>query len=155
MAPPTPLEALDRHALVMSIWLTTGLIATTVFHFGLGPGGAPFILAAFAVIVAAFVGHIIVNAVLGLDFTVRELALALVVYGAALIAFAGAALLSPRFAATALLPTSLGLIAVFVAFVFYRIVHSGLRPAFEAFDAIRSFRARDQRSSDAAGNARE
>jgi hypothetical protein len=154
MAPLTPLEALDRHALVVSIWLSAGLIATTLFHFGLGRGGAPFILAAFAAIVAAFVGHVIVNAVLSVDFTAHELALALVLYGAALIAFAGAALLSRQFAATALLPTSLGLIAIFVVFVFYRIVHSGLRPAFEAFDAIRSFRARDQRS-DAAGDARE
>jgi hypothetical protein len=155
MAPLTQLEALDRHVLVVSIWLTAGLIATTLFHFGLGPGGAAFILAAFAVIVAAFVGHIIVNTVLGSDFTIRELALGLVLYGAALIALAGAALLSRQFAATALWPTSLGLIAIFGAFVFYRIVHSGLRPAFEGFDAIRSFRARDQRSSHAAGNARE
>jgi hypothetical protein len=155
MAPLTQLEALDRHALVVSIWLTAGLVATALFHFGLGRGGAPFILAAFAAIVAAFVGHVIVNAVLGSDFTVRELALGLVLYGAALIAFAGAALLSPEFAATALLPISLGFIAIFAAFVFYRIVHSGLGPAFEAFDAIRSFRARDQRSPDAAESARE
>lgn len=138
---PTPTEVLDRHALVMTIWLTAGLIAATLFHYGIGGGGALFILAAFAVVIAGFAGHVIVNVVLGGGFTMRELALGLVLYAAALVAFAGAALVSHDFAAHAFLPTSIGLIAIFAAFVFYLVVHSGVRRAFDAFDTVRSFRA--------------
>jgi len=142
MAPVMTTEALDRHVLVMTIWLTAGLIAATAFHYGIGDGGPLFILAAFGAIIAAFVGHVIVNVVVDDGFTTRELALGLVLYATALIAFVGAALTSDDFSAKAFLPTSAGFLAVFVAVVFYMVVHSGVRRAFDAFDAIRSFRAR-------------
>ena len=72
MAPATTTEALDRHVLVMTIWLTTALIAATLFHYGVGEGGPLFILAAFAAIIAAFAVHVIINIVVGGDFTTRE-----------------------------------------------------------------------------------
>ena len=142
MTPDEDLDMVDRHALATTIWLTAGIIAAPVYHFGIGAGGAAFIVAAFAVVAAAFVGHVIVNVALGRDFSARELALGLVVYAAALIGFGVAILASRDFAARAFLPTSLGFIGLIAAFVFYLIVKSGVRPAFDAFDAIRSFRAR-------------
>jgi hypothetical protein len=135
-------EALDRHVLVLTIWLTAGLIAATLFHYGVGNGGALFVLAAFGAVIVAFAGHVIINFVVGGGFTTRELALGLVLYATALIAFVGATLTSHGFAAKAFLPTSMGFMAVFAAVVFYMVVHSGVRRAFDAFDAIRSFRAR-------------
>jgi hypothetical protein len=148
MAPATTTEALDRHVLVMTIWLTAGLLAATLFHYGVGNGGPLFILAAFAAIIAAFTGHVVVNFVVGDGFTTRELALGLVLYATALMVFVGAALTSPDFAAKALLPTGVGFLAVFAAVVFYMVVHSGVRRAFDAFDAIRSFRARESAMQD-------
>jgi hypothetical protein len=155
MAPLTTTEVVDRHALVLTIWLSAGLIAATLFHYGLGTGGPLHILAAFGVVIAGFAGHVIVNVVVGAGFTVGELALGLVLYGTALIAFGCAALVSHEFVARAALPSGLGFLAIFAAVVFYMIVHSGVRGAFEAFDAIRSFRARDQIVHGEAGSARE
>jgi hypothetical protein len=153
MVPAMTTEALDRHVLVMTIWLTAGLIAATLFHYGVGNGGALFILAAFAVIISAFSGHVVINFVVGDGFTTRELALGLVLYATALIAFVGAALTSHDFAARAFLPTSGGFLAVFAAVVFYMVVHSGVRRAFDAFDAIRSFRARQPVMQDGSGSS--
>ena len=147
------MQALDRHALVVTIWGTMALIAATLFHYGLGNGGFIFILATFAMVIAAFIGHVIVSVALRADFTARELALGLVLYAAALIAFGAAVIVSPAFAARAFLPGSAGFLAVFAAFVFYVIVHSGVGRAFGAFDAIRSFRARDQLNGDRGGAA--
>jgi hypothetical protein len=145
---PTAMQALDRHALVTTIWVTAALIALTLFHYGLGAGGFIFTLAAFAAVIAAFIGHVIVNLALGSQFTVRE-PLGLVLYAAFLIAFGVAVIVSPAFAERAFLPGSAGFLAVSVAFVFYLIVHSGVRGAFNAFDTIRSFSARDQLRHDA------
>src|ERR1700729_1685665 len=86
-----PLDALDRHALVIAVWLPLLLVAAAVFHYGFGAGGWPFITAGFAVLIAAFAGHVIVNATLGTQFTPKEVALGLVVYCAGLLA-AGLAL---------------------------------------------------------------
>ena len=137
------MDGLDRHALALTMWLPAGAIATTLYHFGVGQGGWPFIIAAFAVIAAAFAGHVVVNVVSRSGFTVRERALALVLYGVALIAFGFATLLSPDFAKRAFLATSAGFVALAAAFVLYMLIRSGVRPAFETFDVIRSFSARD------------
>jgi hypothetical protein len=153
MAPLTSTEVLDRHALVLTIWLTAGFIAATLFHFGLGPGGPPFILAAFAALIAGFVGHIIVNAVIGSGFTARELALGLVLYAVGLIVLGAVTLASRQFAATAFLPTSIGFLAIFATFIFYLVAHSGVRSTFEAFDVVRSFRAIDHMPDDSGPQA--
>jgi len=139
----TDLDPLDRHALAVTIWTPAGLIAATLYHYGLGAGGALAIAAAFAVVLGAFAGHVIVNVVSGTAFTMGELALGLTLAGAGLLGLGAATLASPEFARRAFLPTSLGFVAVVVAFAFYMIAKSGVRLAFEAFDAIRSFSARD------------
>jgi hypothetical protein len=133
--------ALDRHALVMTIWLSLGFAAAVLFHLGLEGGRTAAILGAFGVLAAAFLGHVVVNVVLGTRFTARELALGLVLYGAALLAFGLAILLAPGFAARAFWPVGGGFALLLVVVVFYMITHFGIRGAFEGFDVIRSFRA--------------
>lgn len=148
----TKTQALDRHALVTTVWLSAGLVATTLFHYGLGRGGGGWIVAAFGVVVAAFAGHVIVNAIHHTPFGRREVALGLVLYGVALVAFGVATLASSRFAARAFAPASVGFLLVFVAVVFTMITRTGVRGAFEAFDVIRTFRARSRRDSVGEGN---
>lgn len=134
------ITALDRHALVMVIWLSCGFVAAPLFKFGFGAGGWPFVAAAFAVIVAGFIGHIIVNAVTDTLFTTKEVALGLVFYVVALVAFGLTVLLSPDFRDTQFLSVSLGLIAIPLVVIVYMITHFGVRRAFESFDVIRQFR---------------
>jgi hypothetical protein len=139
MADPD-IRALDRHALVMAIWLSGGFVAAALFKFGFGAGGWPFVACGFAVIIAGFIGHIIVNAIFQTFFTPKEIALGLVVYVVALLAFGLAILFSSDFRLAQFLPVSLGLIAVPAAAIFYMITHLGVRRAFESFDVIRQFR---------------
>lgn len=135
----TKTQALDRHALVMTLWLPFGVVAVTLFHYGVSVGGAWFILAGFAMILCAFIGHIIVNAVLRGPFTQAELALGLVLYATGLIALGLATLLGPDFRAHSFLPTCAGFLLIFASVIFYMIVQYGLRRSFDNFDVIRSF----------------
>lgn len=134
-------QALDRHALVAAMWLTAGLITVALFHYGLGGGGTWFLLAAFAVILAAFAGHVVVNRLYATTFSARELALGLVVFATALVTFGLGMVVQPSFAAKAFFPVSAGLIALLVSVLFYMATTTGLRGAFDAFDEIRTFRA--------------
>ena len=134
------LDALDRHALVMAVWLPLVLVAATAFHYGFGAGDWPFISAGFAVLIAAFAGHVIINVTLGSRFTVREVAFGLVVYCAGVIVFRFAMLLSPIFRSEFALPVSLGLLGTAAAIIATMILWLGLRGAFESFDVIRRFR---------------
>lgn len=144
MQPMTRLGSLDRHALVTALWLSFGLAAVALFDHGFGPGGAWSLGAGFATVIAAFVGHVIVNAVYGTGFTRGELALGLVGFGAALVAFVLALLVAPDFAVADALVVGIGFIAVFVAVVFYMVTHYGVRRVFDAFDVIRDFRPTDR-----------
>jgi len=142
MDTPDDHPILDRHALVMTIWITFGFAALVLFHRGLASGEAMVILGAFAILAAAFAGHVTLNAVLGRGFSAAELALGLVIYGTALLIFGLVLLLSPEFANRAFLPVSGGFVFLFVVVVFYMVTHYGVRGTFDGFNVIRSFRVR-------------
>ena len=134
------LDALDRHALVIAVWLPLLLVAAAVFHYGFGAGGWPFITAGFAVLIAAFAGHVIVNVALGTQFTPKEVALGLVVYCAGLLAAGFATLVSMVFRSHYALPVSLGFLGTATVVIFTMILWLGLRGAFDSFDVIRRFK---------------
>lgn len=145
------LDPFDRHGLVLAIWTPAGLIAATLYHYGLGLGGRWAIACAFGLILTAFACHIIVNVISGSAFTAGELALGLTATGAALLAFGAGTIASPTFAGRAFLPTTVGFVALVAAFAAHLILASGLRSAFESFDAIRSFSARRSVSGNGQG----
>ena len=134
------LDALDRHALVIAVWLPLLLVAAAVFHYGFGAGGWPFITAGFAVLIAAFAGHVIVNVALGTQFTPKEVALGLVVYCTGLLAAGFATLVSAVFRSHYAMPVSLGFLGTATVVILTMILWLGLRGAFDLFDVIRRFK---------------
>lgn len=132
-------DRLDRHALVMAIWVAFGFAAVVLINHGLGQGGAAFLFAGAGSVILGFLGHVIVNAVYGTTFTPRELALALVVYVVCLISFGVATLLDRDFASRNFLALSADFIVIGVVVITYMILHFGVRRTFQAFDVIRDF----------------
>ena len=135
-----PNDALDRHALVMGVWLALGLIGALLLHYGLGTGGLPAVAAGFAAVLTAFFAHVIVNAVYATTFTRRELALGLVMYLAGLLALCLAALSSADFRDHGFVPMAVGLVGTGAVIVFYMVIHFGIRGVFDAFNVIGDFR---------------
>lgn len=134
----------DRHALVMAIWLTGGFLAALFVHYGLSSGRTLPVYLAGAAVLAAFTAHVIVNAVYGTAFTRRELTLALFLYGLALLVFALSALLEPGFRDGFFLPFGLVLIVVGAAVLFYMITHYGMRSVFDSFNVVRDASAHER-----------
>jgi MFS family permease len=135
--PSDRLQRLDRHALVMAVWLPTAFVAAALLHHGFGQGGVWWLAGGFAAVLAGFGAHVIVNAALGTDFTTREVALALFAFALAALALVFAVLLTPGFATTFFWPTALGMMALAAAAVLYMVIRYGPRAAFERFDIIR------------------
>jgi hypothetical protein len=131
-------EMLDRHALVLAVWLPAGFVALGLLHYGFGPGGAWWLAAGFAALLAGFVAHVIVNAVLGTTFTAHEAGLGMVVYAIGMVALVLAVLLGDGFAVRFFLPVASGMIALLLAAVFYMLICFGTRDAFNKFDIIRN-----------------
>jgi hypothetical protein len=138
MTPDDNSARIDRHALVMSIWLPTGFVALALFHYGFGAGGPLWVAFGFAAILVGFVVHVIVNTVLGTGFSTGEVALSLALSFAAVIAFVLATLFSTSFAERNFLVVIGGLATLAAAIVFYMVTRAGTRGAFESFDIIRN-----------------
>jgi uncharacterized protein YacL len=128
---------LDRHALVIAVWLAAGAAAAVLFRLGLTGAGTGWLAGGFAALLAGFAGHVIVNAVLGTSFTPREVALGLVLALAAILALLLATLAVDGFAQTYFLPLAAGVSVLVMAVVFYLVTRHGPRHAFEVFDVIR------------------
>ena len=130
-------DRLDRHALVLAVWLPAGFVALGLFHYGFGAGGAWWVAAGFAALLAGFVAHVIVNTVLGSSFSARETGLAMVLYATGMVALVLAVLIVDGFAQKFFLPVAGGMIGLLLAAVFYLLTRFGTRAAFDKFDSIR------------------
>ena len=131
-------DRLDRHGLVMAIWAPAAFVAAALLHKGVSDGGAWWIGAGFGAVIIGFVGHVIINAVLGTRFTAGETALGMVAFAAAVVALLLTVLLAPaEMAERLVLPVGLGLASLVVAVIVYMLIAFGPRSAFERFDVIR------------------
>ena len=130
-------DRLNRHALVLAVWLPAGFVALGLLHYGFGTGGAWWVAAGFMAVLAGFAAHVIVNAVLGTSFTARETGLGMVLYATGMVALVLAVLLVDGFAARFFLPVAGGMITLLLAAVFYMLIRFGSRAAFDKFDIIR------------------
>ena len=130
-------ERLDRHALVLAVWLPAGFVALGLLHYGFGAGGTWWVAAGFAALLAGFVAHVIVNAVLGTVFTRGEAGLGMVLYASAMVALVLAMLLVDGFAVRFFLPGAGGMIVLLLAAVFDMLIRFGTRGTFDRFDSIR------------------
>lgn len=140
MDKPDRLDVVDRHALVMAVWIALGAAAAILLHFGLGTGGIWALVAGFTCVLAAFAAHIVVNTVYRTTFTRSELALGLVVTFASLLWLSLAALFADGFRDHAFVPLAVGLLTVGGCVILYMITHFGIRVVFDAFNVIGNFR---------------
>ena len=155
MDTPDRLDVVDRHALVMAVWIALGAAAAILLHFGMGSGGILALAAGYGCILAAFAGHIIVNTVFGTAFTRGELALGLVVYFVSLLWLCLAALFASGFRDHAFVPLAVGLLTVGASVLFYMIAHFGVRVVFEAFNVIGNFRPETAPDQQRSGKGRQ
>ena len=137
MQPDEALARLDRHALVMALWLPTGLVAAILFHHGFTAAGAWWVAGGFVAVLAGFGGHVIVNAALGTGFGPREVGVGLILHLGAMLALAVALVLVDGFYETYFLTVAGGMAGLAAAVVFYMVTRHGTRAAFEKFDVIR------------------
>lgn len=131
------LARLDRHALVMALWLPAGSVAAILLHHGFAGAGLWWVAAGFAVLLGGFAGHVVVNAVLATGFGPREVGVGLVLYLAALVALAVAVLAVDGFFGAFFLTVAAGMAALACAVVVYMVTRHGARAAFEKFDIVR------------------
>lgn len=135
----TPQHLIEKHALVLSFWLAFGFAGLLLIQMGFRNSDALVTLLGFAVLVAGFIAHILVNAFYAVEFTRREAALGLVLYSLGLLAFLAFSVFSDAVSRINFITGTIGLFTLFAAVVAFMIIRYGLRKSFNIFDVIRKF----------------
>ena len=74
------LKSLDRHALVMALWLGFAFVAVTLLKLGIDRVNLWALSLGFASALMGFIAHVLVNIVFKTLFTPKEVALGLFVF---------------------------------------------------------------------------
>ena len=133
------IKSLDRHALVMALWLGFAFLAVTLLKFGIDNTNWWALSLGFASVLAGFIAHVLMNIVFKTLFTPKEVALGLSVFAICLLWFGLAVIFYPQHRLSLFLPIALGFVGLTAAVIFTMITWLGVRGAFESFDVIRRF----------------
>lgn len=123
---------LNRGILVFSIWGSLGVLGLCLFLEGMARDSWPVAAGGVAVIVLAFVAHIVVNALFGSGFTAGETVLGIAAYGLLGLVFVAGALTSGM-TATGYYSGLTLFGALAAGFIGYLVTRHGLRGAFSQF----------------------
>ena len=133
------LKSLDRHALVMALWLGFAFVAVILLKLGIEHVNLWALSFGFAAVLIGFIAHVLINIVFKTLFTPKEVALGLFVFAICLLWFGLAVIFYPQHRLSLFLPIALGFVALTTAVIFTMITWLGVRGAFESFDIIRRF----------------
>lgn len=132
-------SSLDRHALVMALWLGFAFLSVTLLKLGIEHASWWALGLGFASVLAGFIAHVLINVAFGTRFTQKEVALGLSVFAISLLWFGLAVIFYPQHRANLFVPIAIGFVTVTASVIFTMITWLGLRGAFESFDIIRRF----------------
>ena len=130
-------ERSERQLAVITSWGLFGSFAFCFVLSGFARADMLLGLAGFALFVAAFVTHVIVNWIFATDFSSGEAALGFVVFVIAALGFIASWLFDPHFTPVNLATGLIGFGALVASVVFYLFTKYGMRGSFTLFDHIR------------------
>ncbi len=133
------LKSLDRHAIVMALWLGFAFLSVALLKLGIDHENWWALSSGFAFVLAGFIAHVLINIVFKTLFTPKEVALGLFVFAICLLWFGLSFIFYPQHRFSLFLPIALGFMALTVAVIFTMTTWLGIRGAFESFDVIRRF----------------
>jgi hypothetical protein len=133
------LESLDRHALVMALWLGFAFLAVTFLKLGINHLNWWALSLGFGSVLAGFIAHVLVNVVFRTLFTPKEVAFGLFVFAICLLWFGLSVIFYPQHRFDLFLPIAVGFVVLSATVLFTMITWLGVRGAFESFDIIRRF----------------
>jgi hypothetical protein len=131
------LGSLERKLLVTTSWACFGAFGLAFALSGFSGGNVWAGLFGFALFVAGFAAHVIINRMFGTGFTQGEVALGFVVFAVSASSFALSWLVLPQFPGANIAIGLVGHTALVAAFVFYMMAVHGVRGSIALIDAAR------------------
>ena len=123
----------EHRLAVLTSWALFGAFGIAIVASGFRQDQFLLSSAGYAVLIAGFIAHIIINRIYLSDFRVGEIATAITLFGVATLAFMGNWALAPDFSEADVESGLLGLVLVVVCFIVFIAIRHGFRGAFSMF----------------------
>ena len=127
----TTAEAQERRLAVMTAWAFFGAFGVCLILSGFAEDSLLAGLSGFALIIAAFIAHVIVNRIFGADFSQPQVALGLGAFTVGALCYIASVLFDPEFGETDVAMGLVGFTALASAFVVYIIINYGVRGSYQ------------------------
>lgn len=132
-------EKATEHLLaVVTLWGVAGAFGLGLILSGFHDGSVAVGLLGFAVVIAGFVAHTIVNSVYATRFSPLQIVAGMVLFCVGVLSFLASWLLDPQFGPAGVAIGLGGFAAVIVAFIAYVVSAHGLGGAFSLFHRRRA-----------------
>jgi hypothetical protein len=135
------MNALDSSEHRLAVMTTWAFFASFGFCFVLSgfSGSQPVAgLAGFAVFVAAFIVHVIINRIFSVGFSNAQIALGLTIFTISVLSFIASSLFDPAFSETDVLVGLAGFGALMSCFIVYVMINYGVRESYAMMHRLHS-----------------
>jgi hypothetical protein len=95
-------------------------------------------LAGFAIFVAGFVAHVIINRIFGVGFSNAQIALGLTIFTVSVLSFIASSLFDPAFSEADVLVGLAGFGAIMSCFIVYVMINYGIRESYAMMHRLHS-----------------
>lgn len=127
----------EHRLAVLTSWALFGSFSLAFIASGFRADRFLIACAGYALVVAGFVSHIIINRVYRAEFRLGEIATAVTLFGVAILSFMASWLFEPGFSETDVLVGIVGLVVVIACFFAYLATRHGVSGAFSMFHTHR------------------
>jgi len=129
-------KATERSLAIVTNWGVFGSFALGFAMSGFVGGQVAAGLVGFALVVAGFAAHVIINQLFGTGFSRGEIVVGFMAFGVALLSFIAAWLFDPHFGAAGVTVGLVGFGAIIVSFMVYLVTKYGLKGSFSMFHVL-------------------
>ncbi len=134
----TAIAPFEHRLAIMTNWAFVLAFGVCVVLSGFSVSDPVMAIAGFAVIVAGFIVHVIINRIFSTGFTNPQVALGLVAFVAAVLCFVLVSLFDPAFDQADILAGFGGFGALIVCFVVYVMINYGVRGSYAMIHRLHS-----------------
>jgi hypothetical protein len=128
----------ERKLAIITSWGVAGSFGLSCIMSGFNQNQLALGLLGFALLIAAFVAHLIIGSMFGLMFDTGEVIVGFILFGIGLVAFAASWIFDPRFDSVDVAMGLAGFAAIIACFFVYLVTRFGLKGSFSMFHQLRN-----------------
>jgi len=133
-----PLAPLEHRLAIMTNWAFLAGFGICFVLSGFSQANPATGLGGFALFVAGFIAHVIINRIFGVDFSSPQVALGLITFVVGVLCFLASCIFDPSFGETDVYVGLIGFSAIMACFIVYVMINYGVRGSYAMIQRLQT-----------------